>query len=345
MQRRAFLKQSVIAAAAFAGGGILAGCGVGNTAGGAGAGSTAVTGSGTGGHSGAKLNFKLGYLPLTDHMTIIGHGQTQFQHAHVEPVKFASWAELSEALKAGVVQGAFALTPIGISLRQKGVPIKAVFLGHRNGSALTAKNSPDIAQVEDFIGKTIAIPSRFSTHNILIRKLLAEKGIQADRDVKLIDMAPPEMVNALSTGRVGGFIVAEPFGAQAEKQGVGKVLTLSKDIWPDHICCAVNVQEEVIAQHPEAVEELVAALTKAAAFIEGNPKEAAALSVKYLGQKAEIIEHVLTQPKGRVTFTDLTPNMADFTATQDYMIQFGITQERIDLQQYIDDRFARKAKA
>ncbi|MZP41565.1 ABC transporter substrate-binding protein [Heliobacterium gestii] len=342
MKRRAFLKQGVIAAAALAGGGILAGCGAANTAGGAETGGVAGT---SGGHSGAKVNFKLGYLPITDHLTIIGHGQTQFQHASVEPVKFASWAELSEALKAGAVQGAFALTPIGISLRQKGVPIKAVFLGHRNGSVLTAQNSPDIASVEDLKGKTIAIPSRFSTHNILLRKLLAEKGIQADRDVKLIDMAPPEMVNALSTGRVGGFIVAEPFGGQAEKQGVGKVLKLSKDIWPDHICCALNVQEEVIAQHPEAVEEVVGALTKAAAFIEGNPKEASNLSVKYLGQKAEIVEYVLTQPKGRVTFTNLVPNIADFAATQDYMIQFGVTQEKIDLQQYVDDRFARQAKA
>jgi NitT/TauT family transport system substrate-binding protein len=259
------------------------------------------------------------------------------------PVKFSNWAELAEALKGNAVQGAFALTPIGISLKQKGVPIKTVFLGHRNGSVLTAKIAPEVNQVADLKGKTIAIPSRLSTHNILLRKVLTESGINPETEVKLLDMAPPEMVNALSTGKIDAFIVAEPFGGQAEMQKIGKVLVLSKDIWHDHICCALNMQEEVIQQYPEAVEELVGGFAKAATFIDSNPQEAAKLSLKYLGQKQEVIEHVLTNPKGRITFANLVPNLQDFGATQDYMIQFGITKEKIDLAQYIDDRFAKKA--
>jgi NitT/TauT family transport system substrate-binding protein len=151
------------------------------------------------------------------------------------------------------------------------------------------------------------------------------------------------MVNALSTGKVDAFIVAEPFGGQAELQKVGKVLVLSKDIWQDHICCVLNLHEEVIQKQPEAVEELVGSLAKAADFIENNPQEAAKLSLKYLGQKLEVIEHVLTNPKGRITFANLVPELKDFSATQDYLVQFGITKDKIDLAQYIDDRFAKKA--
>jgi NitT/TauT family transport system substrate-binding protein len=290
-----------------------------------------------------KPTLKVGYLPITDHLTMIAHGQTGYRQFILEPVKFSGWAELAEALKGGAIQGAFALTPIGMSLKQKGVPIKAVFLGHRNGSVLTAKNSADLNKVEDLKGKTIAIPSRFSTHNILIHKLLTEKGINPNSDVKLLDMSPPEMVNALSTGKVDAFIVAEPFGGQAELQKVGKVLVLSKDIWQDHICCVLNLHEEVIQKQPEAVEELVGSLAKAADFIENNPQEAAKLSLKYLGQKLEVIEHVLTNPKGRITFANLVPELKDFSATQDYLVQFGITKDKIDLAQYIDDRFAKKA--
>ncbi len=331
MNRREFIKNSVIMTFGIAGGLTLVGCG-----------NTKQSGAASS-QSKNKPTLKIGYLPLTDHLTMIAHGQTEYHQFILEPVKFSGWAELAEALKAGSVQGAFTLTPIGMSLKQKGVPIKAVFLGHRNGSVLTAKNIADFNKMEDLKGKTIAIPNRLSTHNVLIHKLLTEKGVNPDSDVKLLDMAPPEMVNALSTGRIDAFIVAEPFGGQAELQKVGKVLVLSKDIWPDHICCVLNLHEEVIQKQPEAVEELVGSLAKAANFIEKNPQEAAKLSLKYLGQKPEVIEHVLTNPKGRITFANLVPELKDFSATQDYVVQFGITKDKIDLVQYIDDRFAKKA--
>ncbi|WP_371378985.1 ABC transporter substrate-binding protein [Sporomusa aerivorans] len=333
MNRRDFLKKSVYMAVGLAGGLSLAGCGT----------STAQQAGTNAGQAKNKPTVKIGYLPITDHLTMIAHGQTEFKQFTLEPVKFSGWPELAEALKGGAIQGAFALTPIGMSLKQKGVPVKAVFLGHRNGSVLTAKVGPELNKVEDLRGKTIAIPSRFSTHNILIHKVLTDKGINPNNDVKLLDMSPPEMVNALATGKVDAFIVAEPFGGQAEMQKVGKVLVLSKDIWRDHICCVLNVQEELVQKNPEAVEELVGGLAKAATFIDNNPQEAAKLSLKYLGQKQEVVEHVLTNPKGRITFANLVPDIKDFTATQDYLVQFGITKDKIDLAQYIDDRFARKA--
>lgn len=329
MNRKEFIQLSVTTALSLSGAAFLAGCGSSDK--------PAQT------QQKSIPTVKVGYLPITDHLTMIAHSQMEFHKLVLEPVKFSNWAELSEAIKANAIQGAFALTPIGIALKQKGVPIKSVFLGHRNGSVLTGKNVPEINDVQDLKGKTIAIPSRFSTHNILLQKLLTEKGIDPEKDVKLLDMSPPEMVNALATGKIDAYIVAEPFGGQAEFQKVGKVLVLSKDMWPDHICCTLNMREETIQNYPEATEELIGGLAKAAKFIDANPQEAAKLSVKYLGQKPEIIEHVLTSPKGRITFHDLVPRMADYASTQEYMLQFGIAKEKTDLAQYVDDRFAKKA--
>ncbi|MBS1186918.1 MAG: transporter, substrate-binding protein, aliphatic sulfonates family [Burkholderiaceae bacterium] len=321
MNRRNFLKLSgaTLAASALAGVSVL-GC-----------------------KSSSKPVLKIGHLPLTDHLTIIAHSQFEYQHLTLEPVKFSSWPELLEALRSGAIQGGFALTPFGLALRQKGAPIKLVQAGHRNGSSLTIKNDPAITKLEDLRGKTIAIPSRFSTHNILLSKLLHEHGLSADKDVKVLEMGPPEMVNALSTGRIDAFIVAEPFGAQAEILKVGKALVYSKDVWKDHICCGLNLHETVINQHPEAVEELVGNFVKTANFIEANPKEAAQLSTRYLGQKPEVIQYVLETPKDRVSFRDLVPTASEIQTTQDYLVQFGISKERVDVASYLDDRFARKA--
>ncbi|MHB1025291.1 MAG: ABC transporter substrate-binding protein, partial [Desulfobacteria bacterium] len=156
------------------------------------------------------------------------------------------------------------------------------------------------------------------------------------------DMAPPEMVNALATGRIDGFIVAEPFGAQAEERKVGKVLIFSKDIWKDHICCVLNLREQVIASRPEAVQELVSGMLRTATFIEAEPAQAARGSVKLFGQKAQIVEKVLTSPRDRLSFSNLVPARADFDATQNYMVRFGIARDPVELAGYLEDRFARK---
>ncbi len=321
MNRRDFLKASSLALAAAAAPGL-----VGNVFAG-----------------GAKVNLKIGYLPITDHLLMIAAEREQFKTVGLQPIKFSSWPEIAEALKAGAIDGAFLITPIGLTLRQKGAPVKVVLLGHRNGSVITVKNSGEINRIEDLKGKIIAIPSPFSTHNILLRKILTEKHIDPTKDLKIIDLPPPEMVNALATGRIHGYIVAEPFGVQAEAQKVGKILTLSKDIWRDHICCVLNLRETVISSHPEAVQELVSGFTRTAAFIEANPVLAAKGSTKILGQKPEIIEKVLTSPRDRLSFLNLVPNKADFAATQDYMVKFGIAKDKVDLAGYLDDRFAKKA--
>lgn len=290
--------------------------------------------------AGSKVPLKIGYLPLSDHLLMIAAERERFNTVAIKPTRFSSWPEIAEALKTGAIDGAFLLTPIGLTLRQKGIPVKAVLLGHRNGSAVTVRNNIGINRVEDLKGKTIAVPSPFSTHNILLRKLLTEKHMDPARDVKIIDMAPPEMLNALATGRIHGYIVAEPFGAQAEARNVGKILTLSKDIWPNHICCVLNLREQVINSHPEAVQELVTGFTRTAAFIEADPAAAAKASTRILGQRPELIEKVLTSPRDRLSFVNLKPAKADFATTQDYMIKFGIAKSKTDLAGYLDGRFA-----
>ncbi|MBK1647691.1 ABC transporter substrate-binding protein [Rhabdochromatium marinum] len=287
-----------------------------------------------------KVKLKIGYLPITDHLLIIAAARESFAHVEIQPLKFSSWPDIAEALKAGAIDGGFLLTPIGLTLRVTGVPIQAVMLGHRNGSVITVKHDSGIHRIEDLRGRSIAVPSPFSTHNILLRKVLAEHQMEVS-EVRIIDMAPPEMVHAMATNQIDCYIVAEPFGAQAEALEVGRVLMLSKDIWHDHICCVLNMHEDIINQYPQAVHELVNAMGRTARFVQADPAAAAKGSVKLIGQRPEIIETVLTTPKGRITFNDLVPRRQDFEATQGYMQQFGIAQGTADLDAYLNDRFVR----
>lgn len=292
-------------------------------------------------HGSDKVRVRIGHLPITDHLTIIAAARTRFERVALEPVKFSSWPELAEALKSRAIEGAFALTPIGLALRQKGVPVKLVLLGHRNGSVLTV--APDVRTAADLKGKTIAIPSRFSTHNILLRRYLEQARIDTDTEVKLIELPPPEMVQALATKRIAAYIVAEPFGAQAELRGVGKVLVLSKDIWPDHICCALFLPEDLLEKSADAVQELVTGFTEAGQFAASHHEDAAQLSKPFLGQDPKVVLHVLSTP-GRVTYDDLVPTVRDVAETQDDLLKYGIADAPVDVTAFVDDRFARAAR-
>lgn len=291
----------------------------------------------------SKPTIKIGYLPITDHLTMIAHSLLEFKNFRLEPVKFSSWPELAEALRANAIQGAFALTPIGLTLKKKGAPIKAVLAGHRNGSVITVRNSSEFTKVEDLRGKNIAIPSRFSTHNLLIQKLLKDNGMDPNKDVRLIDMAPPEMVNAMSTSSIDAFVVAEPFGAQADLHDIGKVLIHSKDVWKDHVCCTLNLREEVINGRPDIAQELVNGFVQAANYIEANPKDAAKLSKRYLGQRKEVIEHVLMSNKDIVSYDNLLVSQYDIDSTQDLMVAFDVAKGRIEASNYLDSSFAKKS--
>ena len=294
------------------------------------------------GRQGGLPRLRLGYLPITDHLLMLAHGYYDFAQVAVEPVKFGAWPEAAEALRAGAIDAAFLLTPLGLTLRGQGIGVQAVLLGHRNGSVLTVAADDGIGDFADLAGKTIAIPSRLSTHYLLLRRMLAQRGLPPDT-LRYLDMAPPEMVQALASGRVDGFIVAEPFGGQAELQKVGRVLILSKDIWPNHICCVLNVREDFIHKYPEAVQDLVNGLTATGRFVTANPGEAARRSVPYLGQAPEVIEHVLTMPPDRATYHDLFPTAEDFAATQEMMLKFDLTRRQVDLDRYLQPAFARQS--
>src|SRR5439155_13304971 len=95
------------------------------------------------------------------------------------------------------MQAAFMVAPMAIALRAQGVPVKIVYLGHRYGSAVVVRNDGPIRTFADLRGRVVAIPSRFSDERLIIYKALRDNGMTSG-DVKLIEMAPPDVAGALA---------------------------------------------------------------------------------------------------------------------------------------------------
>ena len=121
-----------------------------------------------------------------------------------EPVRFNGWPELKEAYLADDLEATFILAPLAMSLREQGVPIKIVYLGHRDGTTMMVHKDSTILRIEDLRGKTIAVPNRFSNQRLIIFKALKERGMSIKRRDARRDAAARHARGAvLPLGRCG----------------------------------------------------------------------------------------------------------------------------------------------
>lgn len=260
-----------------------------------------------------------------------------------EPVRFNGFPEIKESIISGHLPATFMLAPLAMKLRQQGVPIKIVYLGHRDGTALVVHKDSDIYSIKDLKGKTIAIPSRYSNQYLIIFKALRDLGISI-RDVNIVEMPPPDMPAALYSKAVDAITSGEPFMAQAEYEGYGRVLYQAKDVWPNFISCVLVVREDVIKEHPEWVQKLVDGIARSGKWLDAgmDHRMAAADGVArdYYNQRPELLRFVLSKPPDRVTYSNLMLARKDFEEIEELARAAGILDDSVSFEQYADPRFS-----
>jgi NitT/TauT family transport system substrate-binding protein len=262
-------------------------------------------------HAKDNPQVRVGYLPITDASPLLAAKDKGFYQAEglevAPPVKFQSWDAIAQAFIAREVNVIHLLMPTTMWVRYGAkFPGKVVAWNHTNGSAITVL--PEINQPEDLAGRTIAVPSWLSIHNIVLQMLLRQHGLEpvmtipptglGDRQVALRVLPPAAMLAELQAQRIAGYIVAEPFNSAAETLQAGKVLRLTGDVWRDHACCVVFMHEDDLRQRPDWTQAVVNALVKSQQWSRTNRRELAHILSKDGGQympfSADVLSRVLT---------------------------------------------------
>ena len=295
--------------------------------------------------------FKIGYLPVTCHLTcpVTDFISTETTGSgSFEPVRFNSWPELKEAYIAGHTPATFILAPMAIALREQGVKIKIVYLGHRDGSAVMVHKDSQIFRMEDLRGKRVAVPNRYSNQRLLFYRALKAAAMTID-DIQLVEMPPPDMPAALYSKSVDAISSGEPFMGQTELNGYGRVLWLTKDVWPNFISCVLAVREDVIATRRDEVQALVDGIAKSGKWldksIDNRMSAAQFVSKNYYMQDPRLLTHVLSKPPDRVKYTRLTPLKPDFEEIERLGRESGILEGTARFADYVDPSFAEAATA
>ena len=226
---------------------------------------------------------KIAYLPITHSLAVLETAEELGDN--VELVKYGSWTELMDALNSGRVDGASVLIELAMKSKEQGIGIKAVALGHKDGNVIITSNA--ISSAEDLAGKTIAIPHRQSSHNILLNDALATVGLTID-DVTVTELAPTEMPSALASGQIDGYCVAEPFGAKAISINAGQVLFSSEELWEESLCCGLVLTEDFINNRTEEAKSFVESYKQAGKNL--TQEKAIETAKKYLNQDDDVLE-------------------------------------------------------
>jgi NitT/TauT family transport system substrate-binding protein len=143
------------------------------------------------------------------------------------------------------------------------------------------------------------------------------------KEVNLQVLPPPEMPPALAARKIDAYIVAEPFNALGEIKAGARMLRFTGDIWRNHPCCVVCMNEQVTAAKPEWTQKVINAVVRASVYASENKAEVAKLLSKdgggYLPVPAEVVTRAMTKydaatygPSGAIKHADWGNGRIDF---------------------------------
>jgi ABC-type nitrate/sulfonate/bicarbonate transport system substrate-binding protein len=268
----------------------------------------------------------VGFIPLMDCAPLavaVEKGFAAEEGLDLRLVRETSWANIRDRVVVGHFDAAHMLGPMAIAstlgIGHLKVPMAAPLSLGLGGNAITvslhvwelmvaegAALSGDpralgaalrnVVQARERANKppfTFAMVYPFSAHNYELRYWLAASGIDPDRDVRLVVIPPPLLVDAMREGQIDGFCVGEPWNSVAVSVGVGCIALPTTAIWKLSPEKVLGCRLEWAQRHPDRLQSLVRTLYKAAAWCEQpeNHSELARLLAepRFVGAPAEIL--------------------------------------------------------
>jgi len=291
-------------------------------------------------HSERKV-VTIGYMPVITNLAapLLDHASKNSRGIRYKAMKFSSFAEMAESLRNGQIDVAFMIAPLSIVLRQQGDDVKVVYIGNRHESTLVARTDLGVKSLQDLRGKTIAVPMRYSGHNLSLHKMLEQQGLQGE--INIVEMNPPDMAAALSSGALDAYYVGEPFAAQTLISGDASLVMHVEDEWNGFICNLGVVRQDLIEREPNTVQQLVSAAARSGLWASRYSAKAVKIASSYWNQPDELINYALSTPANRIVYDQFSPREEEMAQIAGLMKKYGLA-ENTDITGLVAAGFAEK---
>ncbi len=279
---------------------------------------------------------RIGFIPLVDAAVLVAARELDFAAAEgveLELCRETSWSNIRDKVAFGLFEGAHMLAPMPIAMRLglgsvaheavapmvlnvngnaisvsrelAGImgPLRAPENGNATLQALTALGQ-GVRELHRQRGAplTFGVPFPFSCHAYELRHCLAHAGLRTGREVEIVVVPPPLMVDALRAGKLDGFCVGEPWNSVAVDAELAEIVLPTARVWQFGAEKVLGLRQEWAESHRETLFALLRALYKAALWADRAENHVTLSEIlarePYLDLPAEIIERSLN---GRLT--------------------------------------------
>lgn len=199
-------------------------------------------------------------------------------------VQMDSGRDLNTAMASGSVDiGLAGSAGVAAGIAQ-GIPYEAVFIHDiigQNEALVVVKDGP-VESVKDLKGKTVAAPFGATTHYHLLAAL--ELAGVDPKDLRILDLQPPELLAAWIRGDIDAGFVWEPTLAKMLEHG-GRVLMYSGELAQQgYLTGDICVVRKAFAEkYPEIVAAYLKNLDQGVGLYKAHPKMAAASVARQFG--------------------------------------------------------------
>jgi NitT/TauT family transport system substrate-binding protein len=199
----------------------------------------------------------------------------------VEVVKFEAPNQIIDAIMVGQVDitspsGALGITGIANFKNPGKLEVYAVSGGTSGNSGVSFVVPIDsrLGSLGDLRGKKLGILAGTIQWRTITREILEKNGLDMDKDVAIVELAPSLQVQALAAGQVDALLALEPIPTIVVNKKVGKVWIPDPTVRyvsdPSWLGAGV-VNVDFARKNPKVTKNVIAIIEKAMLEIENNP--------------------------------------------------------------------------
>lgn len=224
----------------------------------------------------------------------LGYLEAALPNTKIEWKQFDSGGSVNEAFAGGSVDfGLAGSSPVSRGISQ-GIEYRVPWIHDVIGKAEALVAKPGISSIADLKGKKIAAPLASTTHYTLLAAL-KDAGLQ-EKDVKIIDAEPADIVAAWTRGDIDAAYVWNPSLAELIKNGGTVITDSAEQAKAGHRTYDLAVVSSTFAtDHPEVLQTWVEQQDKAVRLLADDP----AAAYKAIGAELNLsADEVEEQVKG-----------------------------------------------
>ncbi|MCC5910275.1 MAG: ABC transporter substrate-binding protein [Clostridiaceae bacterium] len=256
----------------------------------------------------------IGYFPNLSHAPAMvgieeGFFTEELEGLNLQTMNFPNGSLFMDALSTGQIDIGYVGPGPMINRYLQGGDVVLLSNASVGENVLVVRNDIEYNGVEDLDGRIIATASTGCTHDLLLRKMLQEKGMAVEENggtVQRVAQRPATNVGMLQQKQLDGALVSEPWASIMESEGVGRVVVDVTEVpWDGDVPATVLVaRKSFVEENPELVAQFLKGHEKAIDFLNNDREASMEIIIKQIKEitDQEIAKDIIDNSLHRVFF-------------------------------------------